>query len=330
LKILGQSKNNNYHPSVLTFFSIFIRIFRKNSKYFHFLYFSMKSNKKLKNKEVKKPKKHKSLSKIDILQCIFLKLSLQHRFFNKFEDQYLFPLKLLLRKRNLIQIHLRANCTIFEYDQIDKCKSPHFRIFETIINASQRLYSQFKLDFENAYELNIKQINGSGGLYEWIDEFNEKHKEDVLFMVEQQTLDKEMNLFHIVFNKTLLDWLLIEKLDFLDEEVQDSLAKFWVFMNIEEYLQNLLQIIGNGRSQFFFNIRTIVGIFRLEWNFQYFCLVESKTSYFCFIHPKNLHDKELIDKIKCTKQEALQQYKEKKNFDWGDLLRLYYLPMNFK
>ena len=307
----------------------------------------MKFHEKTKKRHAKKLLAFKKTNTLKTFQYKMFIMSLNYHLFRDFlspkpfpfneADNFIYPAKLLWNQQILLQARSRKNCVILEF----QCKEQRhftnpfyflehkFCLNDKIIANKMSYYMlQFQLRIEQNPQNFFVKVDKEfieDEINLWIDNMMEYHKEDVMFMSCQKILNHQMMFSDIVLNSKFLEWLFVDDdINFIDPQVLDTLGKIWVFNSFQNYFQEIYKMLSNSPKLIFFNIQTSAGIFQSQWTSQYFFFPHQQKSYFCFIHPKSLHNSELVNRINLRKQQN-QGKNIKNNSDWGDLLSLYYL-----
>ena len=251
------------------------------------------------------------------------------------ESQCFYPIKQLLKSKSLSQIEMRANYAILHYESPADSGLKPFSFLDPILNPNEKVlvfHLNYKLlHYHQFFEYICPQIPPSAKepdaeiITNWIDRFTEEHRNDAVFMCGQTVSHNQMIFSDVVLNYKFLEFLTGDKdSSFLEEQVLEKICNMFVFNSVGHYLQFAHQLTNFFSGQIEIDISTIAGILRLNFQFQYFFFPKQQKSYFCFLHPKELHNERMDGFLQKNKKKSLLLQKENK--DWGKLLSLYYLP----
>ena len=271
-----------------------------------------------------------SLIPLNVKDLLFVKLVMPT------EGQCFYHIKQLLQSKSLRQIEMRANCALLHYESPENLGLKPFSFLEPILNPHEKVlvfhlnykllhYHQFFEYICPKISLNAKEPDGEELIANWIDRFTDEHKDDAVFMCGQTISHNQMIFSDVVLNYKFLEFLTGDKnANFLEEQVLEKINKLFVFNNVGHYLQFAHQLTNFFSGYIDIDISTIAGIWRLNFQFQYFFFPKQQKSYFCFVHPKELHNERMDHFLLKNKEKSVLLQKENK--DWGKLLSLYYLP----
>lgn len=251
------------------------------------------------------------------------------------EGRCFYPMKQLLKSKSLAQIDLRANYVLLHYESpedpgltpfsfLDPILTPNEKFLVFHLNSKLLHYHQFFEHICPPISSSAKEPDGEEIAY-WIDRFADEHREDAVFMCGQTVSHSQMIFSDVVLNYKFLEFLTGDKgCSLLEEEVLEKIDRLFVFNDVGHYLQFAHQLTNFFSGRVDIDISTLAGIWRLNFQFQYFFFPKQQKSYFCFLHPKELHNERMGRFLQKNKEKSLSLQKENK--DWGKLLSLYYLP----
>ena len=213
------------------------------------------------------------------------------------------------------------------YDE-SKTKTEHINVkFEEKSNVKVEGFPDPA--FQN---LQKNKKNNNEAIFKWIDEQLLTHKDDVMFCRGNRVIsENDFRMCFMCFNFKFLEWILSQKdINFFEDSILEEISNCFVFRNVESYMEEITNFIKGkifnlskaGGYDYYLDIKTLIGVFTLKWNFYFNYFANENKSVFCFVHPKEIHKKEIIESVANKRVE--KEKKSKRGCDWGQLVYLYY------
>jgi len=265
-----------------------------------------------------------------------------------YQGDYLYSYQLDLTHKILNQIHIRKHGVILEYEENDPYFVPPIELVQARLQSlgNKQAYelSKYVVEYQKKMEVKseanshikledvttLQTKTNNENIFKWMDSQLTEHQDDLVFMRGNNVISQnDFRMCFMGFNFKFLEWVVSSNdLTFLDDSMLEEISQSFVFRNVESYMDEIASFLKNklfnlnSGHDFLLDIKTVIGVFSLKMDFSFKYFAEEHKTVFCFVHPKEIHKKEIVEEVQKKRAEKLN--KSKRGCDWGKLISIYY------